>query len=170
MKQKASYHSRSIYSIPYEFFVKSQTKAVLTDLDNTLDEYDVLSPRKEAFLLKEKLKEKGIALYVISNNHEKRVAPYCEKLGVEYLCDAFKYSKKKTEKFLKEKNLKVEEVLFVGDQLFTDGIYVSKLKGQLILTEPLSKKDQFFTRFVRGIDSFFRKRWLKKNLLGAKID
>lgn len=169
MKQIVPYHAKDIFSIPLSFFQEKKIKAVISDLDNTLDAYNAKEPSQRVKRLKERLDQEKISLYVVSNNKEKRVGPYCHKLGVKYLSDAKKYSKRKTEKFLKDNGLCIDEVIFVGDQLFTDRIYVKKLHGRLILTDPIVKEDAFFTRFIRPIDSFFRKRWDKKNALGEKI-
>lgn len=168
-KDKVAFHATSIYNIDIKFFLSLGIKTVVADLDNTLDAAHASLPREEAFLLKKELEEAGISLVVVSNNRRKRVSQYCEKLGVPYLASAMKFTAFKIRRFLKESGWKVSECIFVGDQLFTDCIYVNKLKGRLILTEPLVKKDQFVTRFVRGIDTLLRRRWLKKDRLGLAV-
>ncbi len=169
-KSKVAYHVQSIYLIPDEFFLENEVKTLVVDLDNTLDSAYTNEPRKEAFELRDRLKKLGIQFLIVSNNHEKRVKPYCEILGVEYLADSNKYFKGKILRWLNSKNVDLSHTLFVGDQLFTDRIYVNKLHGQLILTEPLVKQDQFFTRFVRWYDKILRAKWLKKGLLGKEIN
>lgn len=169
-KVKVAFHAKSIYDVSTSFFKSLGIKAIVTDLDNTLDTYDVSTPGKEAFELKDRLQKAGIALIVVSNNTENRVRPYCEKLGVDYLHDARKYFKARIARFLKKEGYEVKDCLFVGDQLFTDRIYVSKLKGRLLLTEPLSSKDQFFTRFVRRYDIRIRKKWLRQGRLGQSAE
>lgn len=168
-KSKVAYHVSSIYLIPDTFFVKSGVNTLVVDLDNTLDSAYTNEPRIEAYELKDRLNKLGIRLLVVSNNHLKRVKPYCDRLGVEYLADSNKYFKGKIARWLEEKEVDLSTTLFVGDQLFTDRIYVNKLHGRLILTDPLVKKDQFFTRFVRFLDNFLRARWLKKGILGEEI-
>lgn len=168
-KQKVDFYSTNIYTIPDSFFVDNNIKNVVTDLDNTLDGCDVSSPRKEALELKERLDKLNIKLYVISNNHEKRVLPYCEALNVEFLANAKKHTVKRIKNWLLNKNININETIFIGDQIFTDRNYVKKVNGKFILTYPLVKKDQFFTKFVRWLDNIIRKRWLKKGLLGQKI-
>ena len=169
-KVKAAFHAKSIYDVPISFFRHLGIKAVVSDLDNTLDTYDVSSPGQKAFILKESLEREGISLLIVSNNTKGRVREYCEKLGVHYLYDSRKFMKGRIARFLKKEGYDVNECLFVGDQLFTDRIYVRKLKGRLLLTEPLSEKDQFFTRFVRRLDVRIRKKWLKKGLLGPSAE
>jgi HAD superfamily phosphatase (TIGR01668 family) len=168
-KCKVAYHVSSIYLIPDEFYRQSGIKTLVVDLDNTLDSAYTNEPRKEAYELRDRLCKLGIQFLVVSNNHLKRVKPYCDKLGVEYLADSNKYFKGKILKWLNSKNVDIAKTLFVGDQIFTDRIYVNKLHGRLILTEPLVKKDQFFTRFVRWYDKILRAKWLKNGQLGLEI-
>jgi uncharacterized protein len=170
MKQKVTYHVTSVYDIPDSFFRESGIKALVVDLDNTLDSAYTNIPRPEAFQLKQRLKDLGIEMIIVSNNSAKRVDEYCKKLDVHYLSSAQKFRKGKISKFLILLGYRTEDCLFVGDQLFTDRVYVNKMHGRLILTEPLVKKDQFFTRFVRGIDNSVRKRWKKKGILGKTIE
>lgn len=144
-------------------------KYLIVDLDNTLDSAYTKLPCSQAIELKNMLQSLGIEMIIISNNKFKRVSPYANALNVRFISDAKKHSVKRIKRFLDENRINVEESLFVGDQIFTDRIYVNKLHGRLILTEPLVKKDQFFTRFVRWLDRIIRNRWRKKNLLGETL-
>lgn len=168
-KVKVAYHGKDIYSIPLSFFVSLGIKAVVSDLDNTLTPYDVSLPSPQAFRLKQSLEEKGIRLLVLSNNHGDHVKKYCSALGVPFLEDSQKFRKGKIAWFLKQEGLKVTECLFVGDQIFTDRIFVGKLKGKLLLTDPISKKDHHWTRLIRPFDKAIRKRWREKGMLGEEI-
>ena len=51
-----TYYASSIFDIDISFFVKKGYKCILTDLDNTLDVYNILIPSDRVFLLKKKLK------------------------------------------------------------------------------------------------------------------
>ena len=168
-KQKVAFHAKSIYDIPLSFLQKEGIRYLVADLDNTLDSAYAIEPRKEAYALKERLRQASIELIVISNNKSDHVSSYCEKLGVRFLASAQKFRKGRIMKFFSENQIAVNECLFVGDQVFTDRIYVDKLKGRLILTLPLVRKDQFFTRFIRRYDMYKRSKWMKKNLLGSEI-
>ena len=165
-KSKVSYNAKSVYDIEPSFFKTLGVKAVICDLDNTLDPADTQVPQAMAFALKDEIEALGIKFLVVSNNVASRVSPYCDRLKVIYLSDARKFSKKRILKFLDDNGLKVDDCIFIGDQIFTDRIYVNALKGRLILTEPLTKKDHFVTRFVRWLDKLIRQKWRKRNLLG----
>ncbi|MFA6861404.1 MAG: hypothetical protein WCR56_03380 [Bacilli bacterium] len=165
-KTKASFTCQSIYDIDPQFFVSLGVKAVIADLDQTLDTAFTDTPSPRVFALRDELAQLHIQLIVISNNRDKRVSPYVKKLQVPYLSFALKFFKGKVLKFLKKENLKVEDCVFVGDQLYTDGIYTSKIHGRLILTEPLSPKDNIPTKMVRGLDKHFREKYRRQGRLG----
>ncbi len=167
-KPKVTYHAKSVYDIDPQFFKELKIKALIVDLDNTLEPADCFIPSERALRLKEEIESLSIQFIIISNNTKKRVAPYCERMKVTYLSFAFKYAGFKVKKFLKKLNLNVDDCLFIGDQIFTDRIYTKKLKGRLVLTEPITEKDNWQTRYVRKLDKFIRARWAKKNLLGIE--
>ena len=158
-------HAKSIYDISVIFFKKLGIKTVLVDLDNTLDSYKALEPNKNALDLKAKLEAFGIKLIILSNNRKKRVAPYANKLGVEYRNSIGKPFTKKLLKFIKEKNLNIDETILVGDQLLTDVLMANKIGLKVILTEKIVEEDQWTTRFNRIREKGKRKKLHKLKLL-----
>lgn len=158
-------HAPNIYDINPSFFKKEHIEVILCDLDNTLDSYRAMSPRQEAFKFKNELDKLGIKLIIISNNREKRVKPYAEKLGVAYLSKAGKPFKKRISRFLKENCYNLSDVLLVGDQLMTDIKCAARLGIKSILTEKLVQEDQWTTHINRLFDRPLRRRLLKRGLL-----
>lgn len=158
-------HATNIYAIDPDFFRKEGIKVLLCDLDNTLDSYKALLPRKEAIDLKKKLDNLGIKLIIISNNRPKRVKPYANALGVTYISKAGKPFKKKISRFLKENCYNLNEVMLIGDQLLTDIKCASRLKIKSILLEKLVEEDQWTTKINRLFDKPLRKRLRRKNAL-----
>ena len=120
-------------------------------------------------LVKE-FKDKGIEIIVLSNNTEKRVAPFVSKLGTSFLFSVRKPFKRKLKKYLINNCITLEESILIGDQLLTDVLLAKNIKMKVCLTEPISKKDQFTTKFNRLIDRPLRKRYRKNNLLGISLD
>lgn len=165
-KSKVSYHAKSIYDIDPKFFVDLGVKAVVTDLDNTLDPADVFEPAQRAKDLIAELLSMGLRVLILSNNTESRCGQYCRDLKVPYLSSSFKYWDFRIKRFLREQGLKVEECIFIGDQIYTDLIYVRQLKGRLVLTEPLSERDNWVTKVPRFFDKRVREKWRRKGLLG----
>lgn len=157
--------AKSVYEIEMEFYLKNGIKYVLLDLDNTLDSYKLYHPTEKAFDLIKRFKESGITSYIISNNRGKRVSSYANDLGIEYLNSAFKPFAKRINKFLAAKNINKDEVMMIGDQMFTDVGAGNRAKIKVILTDKIVKEDQWTTRFNRIFDHFERKRASKHNEL-----
>ena len=164
---KVAYHASSIYDIEIRFF-QQHAKYLIVDLDNTLDPADVKHPSSRAVRLLKELRDAGLLVHILSNNTKERCREYCQDLDVPYLPNAFKYSAFFIRRYLKEQGIAVRDCLFVGDQIFTDRIYVRKLKGRLILTEPLSEKDNWVTKVPRFFDRRIRRKWREKGLLGEE--
>lgn len=161
---KVDYHIDNIYLLNINFLKKNNFKNFVIDLDQTLDSsFSKMSDNKVLNFLNV-LKENGIKL-IISNNTKKRISSYLEENDIIYLANANKFFSIKIKKFLIKYNINLSSTLFAGDQLFTDCIYAKKLKGKFLLTEPLEKKDNFFTKLIRKIDIIIRKRLLKENKL-----
>lgn len=166
--QKANFHAKSIYDIDPTFLVKLERKVVLIDLDNTLSVYNVMVPSAQTFNLINELKELGLTPIIISNNKEKRVKTYCSQLQVKFLPSTHKPFTKRIKNFLKGLGIDLKDTILIGDQILTDLKLGRKLGSLTILTEPLSKKDQWTTKFNRLIDRPLRKRYFKKNMLGRE--
>jgi len=159
------YHAKSVYSIDRKVFTSLGVKAILVDRDNTLDAYDALHPRKEAYKLKEECLSSGLKMFVLSNNHSKALVSYCEEFGLPYLLSAHKPFRGRVKNFLEKQGVSLEECVLIGDQLLTDYKLAKRLDIPIILTEPLIEKDHFVTRFVRWYDRMKRKSMLRKGRL-----
>ncbi len=165
MRKKVYAHALSIYEIDVDFFVKSNVKVLIADLDNTLDSYRLYHPGQRAYDLKEALNKVGIKLVIISNNKGKRVGSYAHDLDVPYVWSARKPFAGKINRFIKDNNLNRDEVMLVGDQLMTDVGAANRAKIRVVLTEKIVKEDQWTTHINRIFDRPLRKRMMKKGLL-----
>lgn len=158
-------YSEDIFSLSSDYLLSLGIKAVLSDLDNTLDPYKVKSPSPRVFELKERLDGIGIKLFIASNNHSDRVLNYAKELGVEAECMLFKPFARGLKKALKRLNLKPEEALMVGDQIVTDVMAGNGAKIRTILTMPLSDDEPWCTKLNRSLDRPLRKKLYRKGLL-----
>jgi len=168
--QKANFHAQSIYDIDINFLVKLERRVILIDLDNTLSAYNIMVPSAQTYRLISDLKKSGLIPIIISNNREKRVKTYCSQLQVKYLYSTGKPRTKRIKRFLKDLGIDPMETILVGDQILTDLKLGRKLKSITILTEPISKKDQWTTKINRLIDRPLRKHYYKRNMLGREAD
>ena len=79
------YDFHRIEEIPTDFFIRHGIRALLLDVDNTLtgDNSQEIEPEVMDWL--ERQRAAGLRLFVISNNHELRVAPFANRLGLATL-------------------------------------------------------------------------------------
>ena len=167
-KQKVAYNAVNVYRIDPDFFIQIGVKNVVFDLDNTLASAFDETPSEECKNLVSELKGMGLRVIIISNNGPDRVEKFVKDLDVEYLSSAFKYVPRRIKKYLKVNNVDVDDTIFIGDQILSDRTYVKKLKGRMILTEPLVPRDNWITKIPRFIDRRIRKRWRKNQQLGTQ--
>ena len=158
-------HANSIYEIPIDFYQQNGVTLLLIDLDNTLDSYRLYTPTERAVTLIDNLRKANITPVIISNNRGKRVSGYANALGLEYIHSARKPFSNRIKKFLKEKGVPLENIMFVGDQLVTDVLAAKGAGLRIILTEKIVKEDQFTTHFNRLIDRPIRRHLRKKGKL-----
>ena len=139
--------------------------SIIIDLDNTLDSYRLYTPTERAVTLIGNLRKANITPVIISNNRGKRVSSYANALGLEYIHSARKPFSARIKKFLKERGIPLENIMFVGDQLVTDVLAAKGAGLRIVLTEKIVKEDQFTTHFNRLIDRPIRRHLRKKGKL-----
>ena len=165
----SDYHCDSIYKLDIDNLVEANIKLAFIDLDNTLAQYDLLTPEKRTYELLDKFRDKGIEVIVISNNRLKRVQGYVSKLNVQFLSSVGKPHKRKLNKFIISNCIDKTNAIIIGDQLLTDGLLSKHLDMKFILVDPVSKKDNFVTRINRIIERPLRKKYKKENRLGINL-
>jgi len=163
-----TYRANSIFEIPLSFYAEHGIKVVLSDLDNTLDDYRVQTPSPRTRELIENLKKAGIEFYIASNNTSKRVSVYAESLGIKVFSGLMKPFSGPLKKLIQNEGFKKEEVVLIGDQVLTDVKAGNGAGIMTILTEPISKGDIIWTRFNRVFEKKKRKKILSEtyNLIG----
>lgn len=157
--------AKSIYDIDINFFKKMKCKYLFCDLDNTLEGYKKAKPSKKVIALIDLLSKEGIEVVIVSNNSEKRVETFCKEKNYSYIAKAYKPFKKKCLAFIEQNKINKDEIIFVGDQIFTDILCANRIGVKSILTEDIVKSNQLVTRFNKFFDKRVRSRLQKKGLL-----
>jgi HAD superfamily phosphatase (TIGR01668 family) len=155
-------HVNSIYDIDLEALKGRGVKGIITDLDNTLIEWDRPEATPELAEWLNKVAEQGFKIMVVSNNNETRVASFADPLGIPFIHAARKPFHKAFRSAQQLMNLAPHEVVVVGDQIFTDVLGGNRLQLYTILVVPVAQSDGFFTRINRRLEKialhFMRKR------------
>ena len=150
--------------IDLNLLISKNIDTILIDIDNTLAAHDEALPSDEAKAFINKIKDKGINIFTMSNNNEDRVSLFSDALNVKGYSFSLKPLKKTYRKILKE-NTNINNVAIIGDQLLTDILGGNRMKFITIYTKPLVNKDITFTKFNRFFERFILNILEKKNLL-----
>ena len=155
---KPKFKFDKITDISLEFLKENKISALLLDVDNTLSTHhgQQLTYGLEAWL--DEMKKGGITLLVISNSKEKRVNPFCEKIGLSYISLALKPLPFGFLRAIKTVKLKREGIGVVGDQIFTDCLGGNLVGTKTILLDPILPEDGFSFKIRRKLE----KKLLKK--------
>ncbi|MDM5315804.1 YqeG family HAD IIIA-type phosphatase [Fictibacillus sp. b24] len=154
-------HVQNILDITPEMLVERGVKGIITDLDNTLVEWDRPEATPELIKWFTSIKEKGILITIVSNNTQHRVKSFSDPVGIPFIYSARKPMTKAFKRALKDMKLKNEEVVVIGDQLLTDVLGGNRLGLHTILVVPVASSDGFWTRFNRKIERIILS-WMKR--------
>ena len=72
-------HVNSIYDIDLDALKRQGIKGIITDLDNTLIEWDRPNATPKLLSWLEKLKKEGFLVIIVSNNKHLRVSSFADK-------------------------------------------------------------------------------------------
>lgn len=132
-------------------------RGIILDLDNTLLPYgeEELPSAHRAWL--ESLKTE-VPVYLLSNALPERFARVQKALGLPGHAPALK-PWLGFRRALKALGLPAGQVAVVGDQVFTDVLGGNLVGAYTVLVPPLREKEHFYTRFIRLLETPFRKPW-----------
>ncbi|MDR0326397.1 MAG: YqeG family HAD IIIA-type phosphatase [Oscillospiraceae bacterium] len=152
--------AKDVCQLTPEVLSKRGIRIVLCDLDNTLAGYSANVPDKAVGEWIQSLKDAGIPLFIVSNAGQKRVAAFCEPLGLPFMSKARKprpHALLEAASFL---GASPAEAAMVGDQFFTDGRAGRNAGIQVVLVPPRVKG--FFFTLRRWAETPFIKRSLEQ--------
>ncbi len=142
----------SVHEITPERLHEQGIKGIITDLDNTLVEWDRADATEEIMTWLEQLKAAGIRVIIVSNNNEERVKHFATPLGIPYIHRARKPLGSAYYAGLLKLRLRRDEVAMVGDQLLTDIFGGKRQKLYTFLVRPVAESDGVVTLFNRFIE------------------
>ncbi|MBT2643705.1 YqeG family HAD IIIA-type phosphatase [Bacillus sp. ISL-41] len=155
-------HVKSIFEIQPESLKEKGVKGIITDLDNTLVEWDRPSATPKLIEWFDNMRKHEILVTIVSNNNEKRVRAFSDPLQIPFIFQARKPMTRAFNKALKQMGLRKEETVVIGDQLLTDVLGGNRSGFHTILVVPVAQTDGFVTRFNRKVErrilNWFRKQ------------
>ncbi|PEC48517.1 YqeG family HAD IIIA-type phosphatase [Bacillus sp. AFS077874] len=155
----------NVYAITPEHLKGLGIKGIITDLDNTLVEWDRPLATPELTKWFKSMDDVGIKITVVSNNNAERVGKFCDPLGIPFIHRARKPLATSYKKAYKQMNLKPNEVVMIGDQLLTDVFGGNRQGIHTILVVPVASTDGIWTRFNRMVERRILSSLRKQGLL-----
>ncbi len=127
-------------------------RGAIVDLDNTLVGFRSLVPLEEDAAWVRRAKEADVRVAVLTNNGTPWAAQVAQDLGVPCIPRARKPLPRGFRRAMNVLELRADEVVVIGDQLFTD-VLGAKLAGlEVILVDPLVRHDPWNTRPLRWLE------------------
>ncbi|WP_010678205.1 YqeG family HAD IIIA-type phosphatase [Bacillus timonensis] len=154
-------HVKSVLEISPSKLKELGIKGVITDLDNTLVEWDRPNATPELVKWFKDINVHGIKVTIVSNNQEKRVKDFSDPLGIPFIFEARKPLGRAFKRAVKEMGLQKDEVVVIGDQLLTDVLGGNRSGLHTILVVPVAQTDGFFTKFNRFVERRIL-TWMKR--------
>ena len=140
----------SVYTMPLDRLKKMGIKALVFDIDNTLEPFYVPRAGQRVVEFFDKLEQNGFKVCILSNNNNKRIELFTSNLNVYAVAHAKKPFTHKLKKVIKAMGVSAKETAMIGDQVFTDVLCGNLMGCCSILTKPMSKRDQFITKVKRA--------------------
>ncbi len=160
-----TYYYCSIADIDLEELRNQGIKALLIDLDNTIVPwYNYKIPRRIAEWI-ERAKGMGFKICIVSNGMKFRVRRLSQKLGVQFVARAVKPGLRGLRSAIDKLGVELDEVVLIGDQIFTDIWAGNRLGIKTILVRPLSRWELITTYPLRLLEWGMIK-WLKLDMRG----
>ena len=123
-----------ITDISIDMLRKINICGLILDIDDTLVAPDSNNISEEIINWLNSLKKEKIKIIFVSNNTEERVKKFTENLN------------------------KCDNIILVGDQIFTDILAANLLHIKSILVNPVSKPSNLFMKFKRKLENKIRTR------------
>lgn len=138
-----------------DFLSSIGVSALLCDIDNTLVTYDDPEPTEALLEWITKIKEAGISIAFVSNNHKERVELFNSSLGFPAFYDSKKPISKNAKKALLALGKGKSATAMLGDQIFTD-VWTGRALGiTTLLVPPIKDKTNIFFRSKRLLEKPF---------------
>lgn len=149
-------YCESVFTIDFDKLFELGYKGIIFDIDNTLVPHGKDSTDEVDNLFK-RIHNIGFKTLLLSNNDEQRVKRFIKNIDTLYVCDAKKPKKEGYLKAINKLELPNDQIICIGDQVFTDVFGANKVKLSCILVKYIG----FYKIERKGIRRNFETRILK---------
>lgn len=158
-----TYVVHKITDVSIDMLKKIQIHGVILDIDDTLAAPDSNIISEEIISWLKLLKNENIKIIFASNNTEERVKKFAENLNkfninipwIAMSCKPFGF---KIKQAIKKISCKSDEIILIGDQIFTDILAANLTNIKSILVDPVSAPSNLFMKIKRRLENKIRAR------------
>ena len=149
----------SFDDLTVDFLLKKEITALVLDVDNTLIPYEETLPNDRVLSWLKALKEGGISVALVSNNHKERLETFNASLGYPAFYHGCKPFPRKLRLAMRAMGADPAHTANLGDQLFTDVLAGRLAKtAYSFIVPPIKDKTDIITKTKR----FFERPYIKK--------
>ena len=153
-----TYMFDKVEDIPYELVKKEDIKLIMMDMDNTL----IDAKKKYKNSLKhwiEEVSNLNVKMCILSNSpFGDKVKKIAKELNVEYEYNAGKPLLKGFKRVIEKSKFPKENILMIGDQIFTDVWGGNRIGVKTVLVTPINKKESVFTKVKRPFEKIILRK------------
>lgn len=159
------YYQLNILEIEPEHLKKIGIRGIICDLDNTIIPWDQEVLQEEMIDWFLRLKRAGFQICLLSNSLHGRVSKVAESLDIEAIPAAIKPRKGGFKRAVHKLGLSRNEIVVIGDQIFTDVLGGKRMGLLTILVKPMAEKELLWTKFIRRLERHVLRQMTKKGIL-----
>ena len=148
-----------ITEITVELLRKYNINSLILDVDNTLSTHHGQHLTEGLTEWLQLMRENGIKMTVLSNSNSKRLQPFAEKIGLDYISMGLKPLPFGYLRALKALGSTKKETAIVGDQIFTDTVGGNVVGVTTILLTPIKPETSLRFRTKRRMEKFVIKHF-----------
>ena len=149
-----------------EFLEAQGIRFVFADIDNTLAPYEEPIPNGRVITWVKAMRESGVTVILVSNNHRERVELFNCELGLKAFYDCHKPSGKRLGKIAEAVGAELSASAALGDQIFTD-VWGARMLGiRAILVPPIRDKKTLLFRCKRLLEKPILRKYHKLHSKG----
>lgn len=156
---------KNVFRVTPDKLKTNGIRGVITDLDNTLVEWDRPDATEEIITWMQEMREAGIHVTIVSNNNEERVRAFSDPLGIPFIHNARKPMGKAFRQAVRQMGIPKDQVVVIGDQLLTDIFGGNRSGLQTVLVVPVASSDGLATRFNRKVERIIMKKLKRRGLI-----
>lgn len=146
------------------YLKKTGIRGLILDLDNTLTTHDNPKPAEGVLEWLDTMKQNGIRLMIVSNNHAPRVKPFADMLGLDFVSEGAKPLTKGFREAQRLMKLSKNELAAVGDQIFTDVLGANLFGIKMLYVVPIEHEKTTFFKVKRRLEvPFLPKKFYKES-------